>query len=114
MARVKRGVNSKAKHSKLREATKGYRMTRNRIVRKMHEAVLHAGAYAYTGRKDKKIVARRSWIMHINEAVKPMGMSYSRFVKKLSDAKVELNRKVLAELLVKDPQTFQEVVNKVK
>ena len=113
MARVKRGVNSKAKHTKLRQATKGYRMTRNRLVRKMTEATLHAGQYAYAGRKDKKVVMRRSWILHINEAVRPLGMNYSVFIKKLSDNKIELNRKVLAEIIVNDPSTFKEIVAKV-
>lgn len=114
MARVKRGVTSKAKHSKLREATKGYRMTRRRLVRKMKEATLHAGVYAYAGRKDKKGDMRQSWILRISEAVRPMGLNYSRFIKAMSVAKVELNRKVLAEILQKDPETFKEIVNKVK
>jgi len=114
MARVKRGVNAKEKHSKLREATKGYRMTRNRLVRKMKEATLHAGQYAYAGRKDKKANMRQDWILHINEAVKPMGINYSRFIKKLKDAKIELDRKIMAELVSKDMDTFKKIVEKVK
>ena len=114
MARVKRGVTSKAKHSKLREATKGYRMTRNRLVRKMKEAQLHAGAYAYAGRKDKKGVLRRDWILHINEAVKEMGMKYNQFISGLKKANIQLDRKVLAELSFRDPESFKQVVDKVK
>ncbi len=110
MARIKRGVTSHAKHSKLRQATKGYRMTRRRLVRKMKEATLHAGVYAYAGRKDKKGVMRRSWIMHINEAVKPLGLSYSQFMNNLKEAKIDLNRKILAELILQDKVTFDKIV----
>lgn len=114
MARVKRGTNSKAKHSKLREATKGYRMTRRRLVRKMTEATLHAGQYAYAGRKDKKANLRQDWIMHINEAVRPLGLNYSTFIRKIGEAKIQLNRKVMAEIINKDLPTFKEIVSKLK
>lgn len=114
MARIKRGVTSKAKHSKLRLATKGYRMTRNRLVRKMKEAVLHAGQYAYEGRKDKKGVMRRSWISLINQAVKPLGITYNQFINGMKKANIELDRKVLAEMLQKDPEGFKKVVETVK
>lgn len=114
MARVKRGVTSKAKHSKLKEATKGYRMTRRRLPRKMKEAILHAGQYAYAGRKDRKSLMRRDWIMHINEAVKLTGMKYNEFISGLKKANIQLDRKVLAELNRKDPETFKQIVSKVK
>lgn len=107
MARIKRGLASHAKHKKLLGQAKGYMMTRHRLVRKAKEAVLHAGAYAYQGRKNKKRVARRDWILHISEAVKLQGMSYSQFMNKLKESKIELDRKVLAQLAQEQPEAFK-------
>ncbi len=114
MARVKRGKTTHAKHKKLLDRAKGYMMTRSRLVRKAHEAVLHAGQYAYVGRKDKKGVMRRDWILHINEAVKLQGMSYSVFMNKLKTANIELDRKILAQLSFEQPETFTSILKKVK
>lgn len=114
MARVKRGLSSHRKHKKLLGQAEGFMMTRNRLVRKAKEAVLHAGQYAYDGRKNKKRVARRDWILHINEAVKPFGFSYSLFINKLKLAKVELDRKVLSEMAVKHVAAFKNLVEKIK
>lgn len=114
MARVKRGKTTHAKHKKLLDRAKGYMMTRSRLVRKAQEAVLHAGQYAYAGRKDKKGVMRRDWILHINEAVKLQGMSYGVFIHKLKEANIELDRKILSELVVEQPETFKAVFDKVK
>jgi len=114
MARVKRGLTSHAKHKKLRAQAKGYMMTRRRLVRKAKEAVLHAGQYAYAGRKDRKGNFRRDWILHINEAVKAQGLTYSVFINKLKTAKIELDRKILAQLATKMPETFKSIVEKVK
>lgn len=110
MARIKRGVISRAKHRRLRAATKGYWMSRRKLVRKMKEATLHAGQYAYAGRKDKKGTIRRGWISVINQAVRPMGLTYSLLTAKLKTAKIELNRKVLAEIVQRDPETFSKIV----
>ena len=122
MARIKRGMASHAKHKKLLTQAKGFMMTHNRLVRKAKEAVLHAGQYAYAGRKDKKGVARRDWILHINEALKsalsevegPHKISYSIFIHKLKTAKIELDRKVLAQLAVEQPLVFQAIIDKIK
>lgn len=114
MARVKRGLASHAKHKKLLEQAKGFWMTRNRLVRKAKEAVLHAGQYAYAGRKDKKGVNRRDWILHINEALTPSDFNYSTFVHKLKLAHIELDRKVLANLATEQPDTFKAVIDKIK
>ncbi len=114
MARVKRGLASHQKHKKLFAKAKGYRMTRRRLVRKAKEAVLHAGAYAYAGRKDRKSVNRKSWILHINEALKANGAgNYSTFIKKLKDEKIDLDRKVLAELATKHFDSFKEFLKQV-
>lgn len=114
MARVKRGLASHAKHKKLLASTKGYWMSRNRLVRKAKEAALHAGQYAYVGRKDRKGVNRRDWILHINESLRAKGMTYSLFINKLKGAKIELDRKILATLATEKPEIFEQIVNKVK
>ena len=113
MARIKRGLTSHAKHKKLREQAKGYMMTRSRLVRKAKEAVLHAGQYAFVGRKGKKRNFRRDWILHINEALKLQGLNYSSFMHKLKTANIQLDRKILNDLIVNDPDTFKKVVAEV-
>lgn len=114
MARVKRGLTSRAKHKKLLGQAKGYMMTRRRLVRKAKEAVLHAGQYAYVGRKDRKGQMRREWILHINEALKTQDLKYSVFIAKLKAAKIDLDRKVLAQLAVDYPEVFAKIVEHVK
>lgn len=112
--RVKRGVTASAKHKKLRRANKGYRMTKNRLTRVAREAYLHAGEYAYAGRKLRKRDIRRLWIMRISEAVRQNGLSYSVFVNKLKKAHVDVDRKILANLIVENPEAFTAIVEKVK
>lgn len=114
MARVKRGIVSKRKHNKLAEATKGYRGTKHRLTKAAKEASLHAGAYAYHGRKLKKRDFRSLWIVRISEAAKKEGTSYSKLMSGLKKASVELDRKILADLVLNDPQTFTEIVKKSK
>ncbi|MCL4390535.1 MAG: 50S ribosomal protein L20 [Patescibacteria group bacterium] len=114
MARIKRGLASHAKHKKLLKSAKGYMMTRHRLVRKAKEAVMHAGQYAYAGRKDKKGVARRDWILHLNEALKIKGLKYSTFIHKLKLAKIDLDRKILSQLAIEQPDTFNSIVEKVR
>lgn len=114
MARVKRGVVSKRKHNKLFESVKGYTGTRNRLTKDAKEAQLHAGQYAYHGRKLRKRDNRALWITRISEAVKKEGISYSVFVNKLKKSNIELDRKILNELVQNDPETFKQVVSKVK
>lgn len=112
--RVKRGVVSRRKHKKLLASTKGYRGTKSKLVRVAKQAALHAGAYAYHGRKRKKRDFRRLWITRIGEAAKQEGISYSVFINKLKKAKIELDRKTLSELVVNDPQAFKQVVDIAK
>lgn len=114
MARVKRGVTSRRKHQKVLKLTEGYRMTRHRLIRVAKEAALHAGEYAYVGRKNKKRDFRREWIVKISEATKTLGISYSQFMAGLKKANISLDRKILAELVVSDPKTFQKIVDKAK
>ncbi len=89
-------------------------MTRRRLVRKAHEAVLHAGQYAYAGRKDRKSIARRDWILHINEALKAQGLKYNQFINKLKLAKIELDRKILAQLVIENKGVFDKILERVK
>lgn len=112
--RVKRGIVSKRKHNKLLGLTKGYRATKSKLVRKAKEASLHAGAYAYHGRKLRKRDFRTLWITRISEAVKKEDMSYSVFMDKLKKSKVMLDRKILSELIENDPEAFKQIVQSVK
>lgn len=112
--RVKRGVTSKAKHHKLFQANKGYRMTKRRLVRVAREAYLHAGEYAFAGRKQKKRDFRRLWITRISETVRDNGLSYSLFINKLKAANIQVDRKILANLIVENPEVFAEIVSKAK
>lgn len=112
--RVKRGVTSHAKHKKLMRANKGYRMTKNRLTRVAREAYLHAGEYAFAGRKNRKRDFRRLWITRISEAVKMNGLSYSSFIHKLKQADIQIDRKILANLVVEDPDVFKSILDEVK
>ena len=112
--RIKRGTVSHRKHTKLRSLTKGYRGTKSTLVRKMTESVLHAGKYAYQGRKDRKGDFRRLWITRIGEAVKQEGISYSVFMSKLKKANIELDRKSLSLLVTTDLDAFKHIVQSVK
>lgn len=109
--RVKRGLVSHRKHKKLLSQTRGYRGTKNRLVKDAREAALHAGEYAFAGRKNKKRDARALWITRIGEAVKAQGLSYSKFIADLNKKKIILNRKILSDLVLNDPETFKKVVD---
>ncbi len=114
MAHVKRGMVSRRKHRKLLGLAKGYRQNRSRNVKQAKEAVLHAGSYAFHGRKLKKRNFRALWNVRISEAVKLEGLSYSVFMNKLKKANVELDRKILSNLVVNNPLTFKFIVDSVK
>lgn len=114
MARIKRGVVSRRRHNKLLELTKGFKGTKSTLIREAKSASLHAGQYAYAGRKDRKSDFRTLWITRIGEAVKLQGLSYSVFINKLKKANIELDRKILSSLIVEDPQAFQHVVELAK
>jgi large subunit ribosomal protein L20 len=112
--RVKRGVTSHAKHKKIFQSNKGYRMTKRRLIRVAKQAYLHAGEYAYAGRKNRKRDFRQMWITRISEAVKQNDLSYSTFINKLKTSNIEVDRKMLANLIVENPETFTAIVEKVK
>ena len=112
--RVKRGVTSHAKHKKIFQANKGYRMTKRRLIRVAKEAYLHAGEYAFAGRKQRKRDIRRLWISRISESVKQNGLSYSTFIHKLKSANIEVDRKILANLVLEHPEAFTAILDKVR
>lgn len=112
--RVKRGVTSHAKHKKLLQANKGYRMTKRRLVRVAKEAYLHAGEYAFAGRKNKKRDIRRLWITRISQSVREQGLSYSRFISALKAANIDLDRKTLSILVSEYPEVFSKIVQETK
>jgi len=114
MTRVKGGIRTRKRHKKVLKLASGYRGTKSRLYKVAHEAVLHAGQYAYNGRKLRKRDFRRLWITRISARVKELGLSYSIFVNKLKKAKIELDRKILAALIVDDPKTFEKIVDKAK
>lgn len=114
MTRVKRGTTSKRKHKKVLESTKGYRGTKRKLIKVAKEASLHAGDYAYHGRKRKKRDMRRLWIVRISEAVKKEGLSYSKFINKLQKGNIKLDRKILSDLVLNDPSTFKQIVDTAK
>ncbi len=114
MARIKRGTVSRRKHNKLLSLTKGYRGTKSKLVKVAKEASLHAGQYAYVGRKVRKQDFRTLWIIRIGEAVKQEGLSYSVFINKLKKANILLDRKILSSLVVDAPATFKDIVDIAK
>ena len=115
MPRAKTGVVRRRGHKKLLERTKGFRMTKNRLYKVAKEADLHAGQYAYIGRKLRKRDMRSLWITRISAAVKAVNekLNYSRFIKALKEKSVLLDRKVLADIAVRDEKTFKEIVKKI-
>ncbi|HBL51623.1 MAG: 50S ribosomal protein L20 [Candidatus Blackburnbacteria bacterium RIFCSPHIGHO2_02_FULL_39_13] len=112
MARVK--SPRRARHKKVLKLAKGFKQARRRRYKVAREAVLHAGQYAYIGRKDKKGDFRELWIQRLNAAVREYGLSYSKFIAGLKKAKIELNRKVLSEIANSDPETFGKIVEQSK
>ncbi|HEX7965025.1 MAG TPA: 50S ribosomal protein L20 [Gammaproteobacteria bacterium] len=114
MARVKRSVTSRAKHKKVIGKAKGYYNARRKNIRTVKQAVMKAGQYAYRDRRDKKRDMRGIWIARINAAARLSGLSYSRFMNGLKKAKIELDRKVLADIAVFDKAGFAALAEKAK
>ena len=102
------------KHRKVLKLAKGYKNARSRRFHAAQEAVLHAGQYAYAGRKLRKRDLRALWIIRLNAAVREHGLSYSKFIAGLKKAKIEIDRKIMADIAVSDPATFAEIIAKTK
>lgn len=114
MTRIKGGPRAKQRHKKVLKLAKGYRMTRSRLFGVAKEAVLHAGEYAFAGRRDRKSQFRALWITRLNAALDPFELSYSTFINLLKKKNVELDRKILSQLAVEHPQTFESIVAEIK
>ena len=112
--RIKRGIISHRKHKKLLKSVSGLRMSKHRLIKVAREAALHAGQYAYAGRRKKKTNFRKLWIGRISQAVRNAGMSYSEFIAKLKKTKILLDRKILSDLIISDQQVFNAILDKVK
>ncbi len=114
MARVKSGPYRRRRHQRLIAHNSGYRGSYNHLFKRANEAFLHAQWYAYNDRRNRKRDLRRLWIARINAAARLNGLSYSRLVCALRKADINLNRKMLADLAVRDPQAFTAVVEKAR
>ncbi len=114
MARVKRGVTAHRRHKKVLAQVKGHYSTNNRLYKRAHESMMHALQYAYRDRRNRKRDFRRLWVIRINAAARLNGVSYSRLIQGLTLAGVGLDRKMLADLAVRDPQAFSAVVDVAK
>lgn len=109
MTRVKKGITNKARHKKILQSAKGYRGGRSKLVRTAREAVMHAGSYAYAGRKQRKQQARTLWITKINAALGE-DVAYKDFINNLKKQNILLDRKVLSEIAQTDKDTFLKLI----
>lgn len=114
MTRVKRGVAASKRRKNVIEDAKGYRWRRKSHYAAAKQAVIKAGAYAYRDRRTKKRTARRLWIIRLNIALRELGLKYGLFIKSLSDKKIELDRKVLSQMAVENPEVFKKFTEEVK
>ena len=114
MARVKRGVTSKARHKKVLKKTKGQYGARSRLIKVAKQAATKAGQYAYRDRRKKKSTFRALWIIRINAAARENNLSYSKLMHGLKSAGVEIDRKMLADLAVHDTEAFKAISDKAK
>ncbi|MCS7201666.1 MAG: 50S ribosomal protein L20 [Dictyoglomus sp.] len=111
--RVKGGYITRRRHKKILKLAKGFRGRRSKIFKIANQSVIKALYDAYIDRRRKKREFRRLWIIRINAAVREFGLSYSNFISKLKKNNIKLNRKILAELAVSEPETFKQIVQQV-
>ena len=112
--RVTTGTTRKDHHKKILKQASGFWMTRHKRYKVAHEAVMHAGRYAFIGRRLRRRDYRKLWIVRVNAALRPFSISYSKFIKMLKDKKIDLNRKMLSEIAIRDNNTFKSIVDSVK
>jgi large subunit ribosomal protein L20 len=108
--RVKTGPIRHRKHKEILAKAAGFRQARRKRFKAANEAVLHAGQYAYVGRKQRKRSFRRLWIQRLNAAVREYGLTYAKFINALKQAKIAINRKILSDIAIGDPKTFEKIV----
>ena len=114
MTRVRSGPVSRRRHKKIIKQAKGHRGVRHKLFKRANESVMHALQYAYEHRRDRKADFRRLWITRINAAARLHGLSYSRLINGLARAGVEIDRKVLADLAVRDEAAFAQIAQKAQ
>ena len=102
------------RHNKVLRQAKGYRMTKHRLYRVAREATIHAGQYAFAGRHLRRRDLRSLWIVRLNAAVRSLGLTYSKFISSLKKANIQIDRKILADLAVRQPNVLKEIVDRVK
>ena len=112
--RVKKGVTKHNRHKKVLELTKGQRASRHSLYRRAHEAMMHSLSYAYAHRRERKSDMRRLWIGRINAAAQLNGMNYSTLMHGLKKANVDIDRKMLADLAVREPEAFTQLAEAAK
>jgi len=110
LPRVKRGVTTHRRHKKILALTKGHRATKHSLYRRAHESMLKSLSYAYSHRRERKGDMRRLWISRVNAATRAHGLTYSQFMHGLRNSGVEINRKTLADMAVRQPEAFTELV----
>lgn len=111
MARVKRGVTSHKRHKKLLKLTQGHVGVRSTLVKRAKESSLHAGQYAFAGRRQRRRDFRKLWIIQLGNAVRAEGLSYSKFIASLNSKNIKIDRKIMAELAVNHPEDFKKVIS---
>lgn len=114
MARVKGAMNTRARHKKILKLAKGYRGAKSKLYKTANQAVMKSLSYAYRDRKAKKREFRQLWIARINAATRANGMSYSKFMNALKQKGIEINRKMLSEIAISDPEAFKKLVDQVR
>ncbi|MCM8787559.1 MAG: 50S ribosomal protein L20 [Candidatus Omnitrophica bacterium] len=114
MSRIKRGIRAHKRRKKIIKQAKGFIHGRSKKYRAAKEALIHAGQYTYRDRKTRKREFKKLWNIRINAACRKQGISYSRFINGLKKAKVSINRKILAELAVNNPECFEKLINTAK
>ncbi len=110
MSRVKRGVTSHHRHKKVLALTKGQRGTRHRLIKRANESMIHSLSYAYFHRRERKGDMRRLWILRVNAACRANGITYSQFMDGLKKSGIEINRKILADMAVREPESFTSLL----
>ena len=110
MSRVKRGVTTHHRHKKVLALTKGHRATKHSLYRRAHESMLKSLSYAYSHRRERKGDMRRLWILRVNAASRVQGLTYSQLINGLNKAGVAINRKMLADMAVREPEAFNDLV----
>ena len=110
MPRVKRGVTSHHRHKKVLELTKGHRVSKHKLIRRAKESMIHSLSYAYFHRRERKGDMRRLWILRVNAACRASGITYSQFIDGLKKSGIAVNRKMLADMAVREPESFSSLL----